>query len=121
MKKTLIALVFVLPALFGYEAVRAQKCEVDWNGSRFPAKVLEEKGGKWFIKYDGYGDEWNEWVGADRIHFTWRAGDKLQVLWNGTWFPAMIMEFKDGKYKIHYDNYGDEWNEWVDLKRMKAK
>ena len=45
------------------------KAQVEWHHRWWPAKVVkvnaEEK--KYFITYDGYGQEWDEWVGADRI------------------------------------------------------
>ncbi|GMV39516.1 MAG: hypothetical protein AMXMBFR64_12320 [Myxococcales bacterium] len=52
---------------------------------------------------------------------SWSVGDALQVEWKGSWFPASILEAKDGKYKIHYDNYDSSWDEWVGPERMKAK
>ena len=48
------------------------RVEVEWLGTWYRAEVLMEKGGKYFIKYVGYGDNWNEWVGRDRIRFVKR-------------------------------------------------
>ena len=45
------------------------KAQVEWHHRWWPAHVLkvnaDEK--KYFITYDGYGKDWDEWVGADRI------------------------------------------------------
>ncbi|HEU4716507.1 MAG TPA: Tudor-knot domain-containing protein [Bacteroidia bacterium] len=47
-------------------------------------------------------------------------GDKVQVNWKGSWFPATILEVKaDGKYRIHYTGYDSSWDETVSSSRIK--
>ena len=41
--------------------------EVEWQGSWYAAVLRERRGAQWLIHYDGYGDEWDEVVGEDRI------------------------------------------------------
>jgi len=41
--------------------------EAEWHGSWWPALVLEKRGGHWMVHYEGYGSEWDEVVGGDRI------------------------------------------------------
>ena len=43
------------------------KVEVKWKGKWYPAKVLEGKLGLHLITYDGFGSNWDEWVGLSRI------------------------------------------------------
>jgi len=54
---------------------------------------------------------------------TYAKGEKVQVSWKGSWYPATVLEVgKDanlGKYKIHYDGYDASWDEWVGPDRMK--
>lgn len=95
--------------------------EVLWKGRWYPAKVLETKPSQWFIGYDGYGKEWNEWVGQDRIRMPWAVGALIEVNWKGSWYKASILDARDGKYKIHYDGYGPEWDEWVTPGRMRRR
>ncbi|MBW2455139.1 MAG: caspase family protein [Deltaproteobacteria bacterium] len=40
---------------------------VEWRGDWWPAQVLERKGNRYLIHYDGYEANWDEWVGPDRI------------------------------------------------------
>ncbi len=100
-----------------------EKAEVEWKGKWYNAKVLKtsDDKSKCFVQYDGYGPEWNEWVGEDRIKVTYKVGDKLQVKWKGNWYPANVLEVKGGKYKIRYDGYDSSWDEWIDLDRIKPK
>jgi RNA binding activity-knot of a chromodomain len=44
-------------------------CEVLWNGTWFPAKVLKKENDRWFIHYVGWGANWDEWVVQARIRF----------------------------------------------------
>ncbi len=37
-----------------------------WHGKWYPAHVLSTKGNKLYIHYDGYGSNWDEWVGPGR-------------------------------------------------------
>jgi hypothetical protein len=41
--------------------------DVEWRGSWFPAVVLERRGARWLVHYDGYADEWDELVPGERI------------------------------------------------------
>jgi hypothetical protein len=52
---------------------------------------------------------------------TYKVGDAVMVEWKGGWFPARVIAIGNGKYKIHYDGYGSEWDEFVGLSRMKKK
>lgn len=93
--------------------------KVFWNNKWYDATIKDYKDGKWFIHYDGWSDSWDEWVGSDRIKFAWNIGQSIKVEWNGMWYNATIMELGDGKYKIHYDGWGNQYDEWVGTGRMK--
>ncbi len=41
--------------------------DVLWGSSWYPAKVLKVDGQRYFIHYDSFGSNWDEWVGPDRI------------------------------------------------------
>ena len=41
--------------------------DVKWENKWWPAKVLEEKGGSHLVRYDGYGEEWDEWAPSSRL------------------------------------------------------
>jgi hypothetical protein len=52
---------------------------------------------------------------------TYHLHDKVKVKWGGTWWDAEIIEVGNNQYKIHYDNYGSNWDEWVKTDRIQAK
>lgn len=41
--------------------------EVQWNQVWYPAEVITERHGMHLIRYNGYGDHWDEWVSQNRI------------------------------------------------------
>lgn len=48
-----------------------------------------------------------------------KVGDHLMVEWKGSNYPAVIIEVVGGeKYKIHYEGYGNEWDEVVGNDRI---
>jgi hypothetical protein len=44
-----------------------QDVQVEWHGTWWAASVLERDGRRFRIKYNGFGPEWDEWVGANRV------------------------------------------------------
>lgn len=41
--------------------------EVEWRGSWWPAVLLEQRGARWLVHYEGYSSDWDELVSVDRI------------------------------------------------------
>ena len=109
----------------------ARKVEVFWGGQWWAAEVLETRAGLQRIHYTGWGAEWDEWVGPERVRVaaapsasrplrSARVGQKIEVEWHGSYFPAEVRQIKNGFYKIRYTGYGPEWDEWIELDRMRA-
>jgi hypothetical protein len=52
----------------------------------------------------------------------YHAGDRVRVEWHGSIYPATVVNvLADDRYRIHYDNYGNEWDEDIDLNRIQRK
>jgi hypothetical protein len=52
---------------------------------------------------------------------TYSAGDAVDILWNSSWWAGRIKK-KDGKrYRIGYDGYGTQWDEWVTAERLRPR
>ena len=106
------------------------KAQVLWKGSWYGARVqrTNDEQTRCFIRYDGYGSEWDEWVMGDRIKVVqtatpagWRVGDEVMVYWKGSWYPASVISASPGRWKIHYDGYAKSWDEWVDSSRIRGR
>jgi hypothetical protein len=96
-----------------------QRVEVESKGRWYRAKIIDVDGDQTQVHYAGYGDDWNEWVGPERLRpyqpAQFAAGDKVEVEWNQDkkWYPATILKAWYGLHLVHYDNYESSTDEWV--------
>lgn len=101
----------------------------DWN---IIFKIYEQRDGGWTIGEFGYekaGKKVETDVGEDTQETKEDKtepdnnieGKEVLVEYNGAWYPAVILEQKDGKCLIHYLDYDSSWDEWVTKDRMKEK
>jgi hypothetical protein len=122
---------------------------VEWEGGDYPAMVVEIPGpGKVKVHYQGYDEIWDEVVPRSRIrgriegpvpipdppdkvrrtaveaaktnHF--KIGDRVKVEFQGHMYPAVVVGIVGPeRYRIHYDGYGNEWDENVGRERIQTK
>lgn len=50
----------------------------------------------------------------------YKTGNTVEANWNGAWYKAVILEVRGDSYKIRYDGYGAEWDEWVKAPKLRA-
>ena len=43
----------------------------------------------------------------------------VSIEWNGTWWDGEILDIKEDKYLISYENYSSSWDEWIDPSRLR--
>jgi hypothetical protein len=119
---------------------------VEWEGGVYPAMIVATEGPtKFKVHYDGYDAIWDEVVVRDRIKGAvegnvvhpepppkvrqkamsaaqtnvYRIGDRVRVEWQGHMYPAVITSIVgQERYRIHYEGYGNEWDETVGLNRI---
>ncbi len=100
-------------------------CEVEWKKQWYRAQVIDGREGESRIHYLGWEDKYDEWVPAARMRkpqgIAASGGDKVSVEWKKKWYPATVMKVEGDFAFIHYDGFGNEWDEWVTSKRLKAK
>jgi hypothetical protein len=121
-----------------------QRLFVEWKGTWYAAEILSSSTGSNFIRYSGYGPEWDEWVTPERMRYsdplsappqnpstpadsspaqaarmTPEPGDPV-VLWGNQWWRAEVLKTEGDKSLIRYVGYGAEWDEWVGTDRFKV-
>lgn len=98
--------------------------EVNWQGEWYSAKILQNQSGAHYVEYDGFGNEWNEWVPSKRVReknqSRFKIGSEVSVEWKGQWFKAKIIDAREGEYYVHYMGFERKWDEWVKPNRVKA-
>lgn len=112
-----------------------QALQVEWRGNWYPAEILTSSGASNLIRYVGYGAEWHEWVGPERMRYQpaeWppestadpvrmepHPGDFV-VRWGNQWWRAEILQTSGDNALIRYVGYGSHWDEWVTPERVKT-
>ena len=52
----------------------------------------------------------------------YRLGDRVRVEWHGSIYSATIVNvLGDDRYRVHYEGYGNEWDEDIGLSRIHRK
>jgi hypothetical protein len=120
---------------------------VEWEGNVYPAMIIEvPQAGKVKVHYDGYDELWDETIPRNRIqgyvegHVTipeppakvrktaveaartneYKIGDRVRAEWHGHYYPAVVIGVVGPeRYRIHYEGYGNEWDENVGRDRLK--
>ena len=99
------------------------RVEVQRFGKWFPATVLVSNAGKWKIHYEGFGAEWDELVGTDRIRAvmpTFPVGEKVLVqMANRVALAEVAAQIDPLHWRVHYDGYGPEVGEVVGPDRLR--
>ncbi len=122
---------------------------VEWEDGIYPAMIIEVAGqGKVKVHYDGYDEMWDEVIPRSRIKGRvegtppspeppekvrrtaveaaksnqYKIGDRVKVEFQGHYYPALITGIVGPeKYRVHYEGYGNEWDENVGSNRIQAK
>jgi hypothetical protein len=114
------------------------KLEIRWGDRWYPGEVLEVKGGQYKVRYDGYGANWDEWATTEKLRRKgetlaaaipkatgpalagkWKAGDRVEALSYGAWYPATVLEAGAGRWKVTYDGYSSGSDEWVTAEKLR--
>ena len=101
-----------------------REVKVIQNNVWYKARLIGKRYGEHLVSYIGYNED--EWVKDDRIRelnsSNWdenRDCKKVEVLSKGKWYPARILDKRNGEFYVHYDGYSDSWNEWVTASRVR--
>lgn len=110
-----------------------EKVQIESKGSWYDGKILKvnEAEGKYFITYDGWDENWNEWVTIDRIRnyateaakaplTKFKVGDRVEVEYGMVPEPATIVSVGENKYEIEYDtkSFGKKWVTEKQIKKL---
>ena len=95
----------------------------DSNGDWYACRIIDARGEKLKIHFIGYEDDEDLWVAPEDLQAIKPAryanGTKIEVLWKKHWYPATVLQAKDGVHLIHYTDYESKWDEWVPSRRIR--
>lgn len=123
---------------------------VEWEGKNYPAMIIDVPGpGKVKVHYDGYDEMWDEVIPKARLKGRiegtvspvpeppekvrraaaeaaksnkFKIGDRVTVEFHRHFYPAVVVGVVGPeKYRVHYEGYGNEWDENVGPERIRTK
>lgn len=101
------------------ERAKARDSKGDW----YACRIVEVRDEKLKIHFIGYEDDENMWVAPEDLQpitsVRYATGTKVEVLWKKHWYPATVLQAKDGVHLIHYTEYEAKWDEWVPSRRVR--
>jgi hypothetical protein len=105
--------------------------------------VLKADGARWFIHYDGFGDNWDSWFEGDKIRARSGGGgpgatpapeaatppvtgdpvvgEVAEASWNDSWYEIDVLKVEDGRYFVHWRGYGSDQDQWLTRDRIRRK
>lgn len=101
-----------------------QRIEAYSDGDWYRGFIIAERGTNVKVHYYGFELEDEEWVTAKNIRIPhsdspYRVGEKVEVNYKRTWYPAHVLDIKGGSHYVSYDDYDTDENEWVSTKRIR--
>lgn len=100
-----------------------ERIEVFSAGEWWKALIIDAGANSFKVHYYGYETINDEWITAKQIRQfkpkQFKVGERVRVESDDKWYPARVLEVRGGSHHIKYDDYDDEWNEWVSSDRIK--
>ncbi len=98
--------------------------EARWNdGKWYPGRIETVDGSQVQIRWTGYNE--SESVQESNIRpfvpQQYAPGTRVEVEWQGSWYPAEVLTGRWGLHLVHYDDFEPVWDEWVSSKRIQLR
>lgn len=103
--------------------VDGKRVMVEYEGDWYKAKILERSNGQVKVQY--IVDKSEEWVENERIRpykpEMHAVGEEVDVEYDEEWYPATVNKAWYGLHLISYDDFSEQWMEWVGSDRIRSR
>lgn len=113
------------PALAGAYQVGDLLEARDFKGKWYAAEIVEGKGQRYKVHFNGWESKWDEWVDDAQLRPIVKAklsvGQPYEVVWQKRWYPATLTQsVEDYFYFAHFENEAGEDDEWITPERARS-
>jgi len=96
------------------------------DGAWWKGRVIDENAGKFRVRFVGYFQDDDLWLTAKDLRplenrRSYAPGTPVDAKWKNKWWPAVVLEEKDGSHLIHYTGYDESWDEWAPDERLRPR
>jgi RNA binding activity-knot of a chromodomain/Caspase domain/Agenet domain len=117
---------FVLASGMPFAPPVGEYVEAKWtDGAWYPGRIEKVDGSRFWIRWAGYNESESGWIEDSNIRplapQQHAAGTRVEVEWQGSWYPAEVLTGRWGMHLVHYDDFEPVWDEWVSSKRIRLK
>jgi hypothetical protein len=81
--------------------------------------------GEYKVHFFGYEYDEDAFRSAKQIRSfspkQFKIGSTVEAESEKQWYPAKILDVKGGAHLVAYDDFGEEWNEWISSDRVRRK
>ncbi|MCE9636643.1 MAG: hypothetical protein K8T90_13145 [Planctomycetes bacterium] len=49
----------------------------------------------------------------------YQPGDRVEILFGGTWYPGVVLKTGEKGFYVHYDGYADSWDSWMSAEKLR--
>lgn len=102
-----------------------ERVSVNYDGQDYTGFVAEARAGEFNIRFYSYTNHETDWVAQQRakpLRFAkYPNGSSVEVYSAPykAWYPAKVLRTSACLHFIHYEGYGNEWDEWVPPARIR--
>jgi hypothetical protein len=94
------------------------------GGKWYKANILSAGDGKFQVTWPGWDSSHDSWLTPENLRPAGRKlpenGTKVEIEWDGTWYPGKVLRSELGLLLVHYNGYTAADEEWVPIDRVRA-
>lgn len=102
-----------------------ERIEAFDQGDWYRAIITDVQHNEFKVHFFGYEYDEDAFRNAKQIRSfspkQFKIGSGVEVESDKKWYPAKVLEVKEGAHLIAYDEFGEEWNEWVSSDRVRRR
>ncbi len=94
----------------------------DW----YKAIITDARNDKYKVHYYAYEHDEDQYVSADQIRRAqkekqFKINEEIEAKIDNEWYPARVLKVVGGAHLVSFDEYDEEWNEWMPSNQIRLR
>ena len=92
----------------------------------YKAIITDARNGEYKVHYYGYDETDDQYLSADDLRRPqkqkqYKIGELIEAKADGEWYPARVLKVVGGAHLVSFDDYEEEWNEWLPSDQIRLR